>query len=320
VLRLDDDWAWDFWLADDGDAWHLFFLRAPRSLGDPNLRHWNVRIGHAVSDDLHEWHLLPDAFGPSPEAAFDDYTTWTGSVVRSDDGTWYMFYTGSSRAEQGLRQRIGVATSTDLVTWRKRGPTALVESDRRWYEQLGESDWSDEAWRDPWVFRDPNGDGWHMLITARGRNGPPDERGVIGHARSADLIRWEVLPPRSVPGSGFGHLEVPQAVMVDGRPLLVFSCLTTELSAGRQAAGEGGGIWLLEPDDLLGPYDVRRARRLTNDRLYSGRLIQQRDGTWVLLGFHHDDADGRFVGWISDPIPLVDHRLTIDPVARLNSA
>ena len=32
VLRLDDYWIWDSWIADDGDLYHLFFLQAPRSL------------------------------------------------------------------------------------------------------------------------------------------------------------------------------------------------------------------------------------------------------------------------------------------------
>ena len=29
-----------------------------------------------------------------------------------------------------------------------------------------------DTWRDPWVFPDPAGDGWHMLITARAAAGP----------------------------------------------------------------------------------------------------------------------------------------------------
>src|SRR4051812_23371389 len=35
VLRLDDQWVWDSWVADDGELYHLFFLQAPRALGDP---------------------------------------------------------------------------------------------------------------------------------------------------------------------------------------------------------------------------------------------------------------------------------------------
>ncbi|MFI6742282.1 hypothetical protein ACIBI9_56050 [Nonomuraea sp. NPDC050451] len=303
MLRLDDHWVWDFWLADDGDTYHLYFLKAPKAIGDPDQRHWNVSVGHAVSADLTDWTTLSDALAPGNSPAFDDYTTWTGSIVRADDGTWHMFYTGTSRAEGGLKQRIGLAVSDDLHTWRKHGTAAILESDPRWYEQLETAQWPDEAWRDPWVFRDPGGDGWHMLITARSRVGDPDQRGVIGHARSHDLLTWEAQPPLSAPGTGFGHLEVAQVEIVDGSPVLLFSCLHAELSEGRRLAGERGGVWVLEPGDLLGPYDPRKARRLTEESLYSGRLVRDRAGAWVLLAFRHTDGGG-FIGEITDPIPV----------------
>lgn len=176
MLRLPDVWVWDFWLADDGARHHLYYLKASRALGDPDRRHWNVTVGHAVSEDLVTWEEVADALAPGPPGAFDDKTTWTGSVVRADDGTWRMFYTGASAADGGLKQRVGVATSTDLYTWHKRdGP--VLESDPRWYERLPDAQWPDEAWRDPWVFRDPAGDGWHMLITARAAAGPPTSAG-----------------------------------------------------------------------------------------------------------------------------------------------
>jgi len=38
VLALDDTWVWDCWVADDGAACHLFFLAAPKALGDPEVR------------------------------------------------------------------------------------------------------------------------------------------------------------------------------------------------------------------------------------------------------------------------------------------
>ena len=58
MLRLPGAWLWDFWLADDGDRYHLYFLQAPRALGDPGLRHVNARVGHAVSADLVDWDYL----------------------------------------------------------------------------------------------------------------------------------------------------------------------------------------------------------------------------------------------------------------------
>jgi len=39
MLRLPDSWVWDFWFADTGEAYHVFFLRASRALKDPHRRH-----------------------------------------------------------------------------------------------------------------------------------------------------------------------------------------------------------------------------------------------------------------------------------------
>lgn len=50
ALSLPDHWLWDFWIADDRTAYHLFFLKAPR-VGDPDLRHWNTSVGHAISTE-----------------------------------------------------------------------------------------------------------------------------------------------------------------------------------------------------------------------------------------------------------------------------
>lgn len=305
MLRLPEHWVWDFWFADDGERHHVFFLKAPRSLGDPDLRHFHVRVGHAVSDDLVDWQLLPDALWPREEPAFDDGTTWTGSVVRDDDGGWRMFYTGTSRAEDCLVQRVGVARSDDLLTWTREGTSALVEADPRWYETLDRDAWHDQAWRDPWVLRDPAGDGWHMLLTARSATGPADERGVIGHAWSPDLDTWQVRPPLSAPGAGFGHLEVPQVEVVDGRTVLLFSCPAVHLSAaGRRDHGPAGGVWQVDAPSPVGPFDAGAATLLSDERRYSGRLVRRRDGTWVWLGFENVGDDGAFVGVIGDPRPF----------------
>jgi len=303
VLSIPDRWLWDFWIADDGTAYHVFFLQSPR-VGDPDLRHWNTSVGHAVSIDLVQWHVVGDALRPSTEPAFDDLATWTGSVVRGDDGAWYLFYTGLSRADDGRVQRVGLATSTDLVTWRKHGPGALVSADPRWYHTLDDSAEA-EAWRDPWLVRDPDGDGWHMLVTATSRDGERGQRGVLGHAWSSDLLTWRVLPPLSRTDSGLSQLEVPQLAVVDGEPVLLFNCLGPQLSRARREAGEQGGVWVLRPESLLGPYDVAQATRLTDESLYVGKLVQRRDGRWVLLAFVNQDANGAFVGSISDPLPVV---------------
>jgi beta-fructofuranosidase len=311
MFALPESWVWDFWFADDGEFYHLFFLHAPKALGDPEARHHHASIGHAVSTDLTNWSRVEDALAHGAPGDFDALATWTGSVTRHPDGTWFLFYTGARLVGETNVQSIGYATSPDLYAWEKQGQVA--GADDHWYERLADQGWHDEAFRDPWVLPDPDGDGWHLLVTARGRTGPSDDRGVVGHCRSADLRKWEVRPPLSEVGQGFGQLEVMHTAVVEGQPFLIFSCLARDASAATRSTGTRGGTWAARARTVLGPYDIANATPLTDDRLYVGRLVQTRDAGWRFLAFDNELPDGSFGGTITDPRPvhLVDGRLVL---------
>ena len=80
MFRPRDSWVWDFWFADDGEQYHLFFLYASKALHDPEERHYRASIGHAVSADLTAWTRIEDALVRGPGGSFDELATWTGSV------------------------------------------------------------------------------------------------------------------------------------------------------------------------------------------------------------------------------------------------
>jgi beta-fructofuranosidase len=301
TLRLPDHWLWDFWLAADGDDVHVFYLQAPRSLGDPVRRHANATIGHAVSRDMRTWRVLPDALGRGRAGAFDDRATWTGSVVRHA-GKWLMFYSGISTADPDFVQRVGMAVSDDLTTWTR---TALViEADARWYEKAqGEGE---EHWRDPWAHVTEDGV-LHLLLTARSNRGPEGGRGVIGHAWSTDLRTWHVGPPLSAPGP-FRQLEVPELVCIDGRWMLLFSASVHDHGPDRSSSPdfvrEGGSSIAFAPGPL-GPFEPKSGRLVVGDprgSLYAGRLIERR-GQWWYLAWLSRGPGGEFIGELSDPMP-----------------
>ena len=304
ALRLEDKWIWDSWYAFDGERYHAFYLHASRALGDPVRRHRNPIVGHAVSDDLTNWTVVRDALIVSDSPAFDSWTTWTGSVIRDDNGLWWMFYTGTSREDGGDVQTIGAATSTDLMEWTKLSSEPMVSADARWYEKLDKTIWHDEAWRDPWVFRFENDPStWHMLVTARANHGDPATRGVLGHATSTNLLNWDVRPPLSEPGQGFGQLEVFQFEVVDGVPVLVFCCGWRELSAERRAEfGERDATYSVAVSVDLTEVDFNRAKAFEDPLVYAARIIQGKDG-WYLIGFVNE-VDGQFVGELCDPVPV----------------
>jgi beta-fructofuranosidase len=222
-----------------------------------------------------------------------------------------MYYTGSrflARDAGANIETVLMATSTDLHHWVKT-PGMHLSAEHPWYETLADGTWREEAWRDPWIVPDPGGDGWHMLVTARARDVAegidPDDRGVVGHARSTDLVSWTALPPLSAPGFGFAHLEVPQLVAVDGREVLLFSCDSPHLVGAR--TGARGGIWALPLGEggLFGsiPLRLEAAQLVTGDELYAGRIVHTASGP-ALLGFENVGVDGEFIGRLSDPRPV----------------
>ena len=305
---LADKWVWDFWLAQRREEHHLFYLQAPRSLGVPGLRHHHASIGHAVTTDWSRWEVLPDALRPGGTGAWDDLATWTGSVLERE-GRWWMLYTGISRADGGRVQRIGLAVSEDLVRWEKHPANPVLEPDGPWYRASEMGGRLGQSWRDPWLFASRSDGLVHALVTARAAEGVAEESGVIGHARSANLVAWEVLPPLASPGE-FSQMEVPQLVEhADGSCTVLFCCLAEDHSPGRrQRLGTAAcsGTFSLSAPSFDGPYSVSdSAIGLGSGRgvLYAGKVVRMTDRDLGFMAFR-GGGDSEFVGDIVGPFPL----------------
>ncbi|MEO5806502.1 hypothetical protein [Devosia sp.] len=308
ALALKDKWIWDFWLARDGQDWHIYFLQADKSLGDPDLRHRNVTQGHAISQDLSNWTHLGTTFAPSKGNGFDSWTTWTGSVLKDDTGLWHLFYTGTSTEQAGMHQRIGHATSTDMHHWQRVGSGLALDISGPDYEEYTPGHWHDRAMRDPWVIKDPDGDGWLMYFTARVPSiAEPNAGGSIGFATSPDLYTWTIQPPVFA-GGMFGQMEVPQVFNVGSQWYMLFCTDGSHWSeAYRRFNPEQPtrGTHYLMADNPRGPWQVAPGPFLEghNGSRYAGKVVPTDTGL-MLMGFIHDDAEGNFVGEVSDPIPV----------------
>ncbi|MDA0179420.1 hypothetical protein OJ997_03860 [Solirubrobacter phytolaccae] len=305
MLQDPEHWIWDSWIADDGERYHLFFLKAPAALKDPTLRHEAAVIGHASSTNLTHWDVHEDALRPGPEGAWDDLALWTGSVARGEDGVWRMYYTAinTGRGFTLRDQRIGLAESDDLMRWRRVGDGPLVSPDPRWYRTHDPETGASETWRDPFVFVH---DGvWHMFITARATTAPRLSDGVVGHATSPDGRVWELQPPLTTP-AGFGQLEVMQLRHVGDEWLLVFTCHPDEQSESQLLSFGNFSTWMVAGESPLGPFDLSRAKPfMTDPKLFAAPLVQTRDGEWVFIGFRNTEPEGVLNFHIIDPLPLV---------------
>jgi beta-fructofuranosidase len=316
-------YLWDFWLVtpqelgDERAPYHLFYLQAPRHLPDPRLRHGMATVGHAVSHDLRDWECCGTILEAGAPGSWDDRAIWTGSVIMRD-GLAYLFYTALSKAERVPVQRIGLAISTDLVHWERDPGNPLLEVDTHWYEAQGTERREAQTWRDPYIVYSSEEETCYMFLSARVNSGPWDGRGVIGLARSRNLLSWEVLPPVSTPGD-FTEMEVPQVIPVNGRYYLLF-CASRH-AAGKLALTQGGGWYgthYLVSDRLTGPYHPLTGEPLVADAIgtyYAGKLVRDSAGGLVFLAWRQWDERGNFCGGLSNPAAvhiLPDGRLQVD--------
>ncbi len=303
MLQDPEHWIWDSWIADDGERYHLFFLKAPAALKDPALRHEAAFIGHASSTDLTHWTLHADALTPGDHGRWDDLALWTGSVARGEDGTWRMYYTAlnTSRGHTVRDQQLGLAESKDLETWTRVGDLPLVAPDPAWY--LTHEPGVSETWRDPFVF---GAEGrWHMLITARDPVAPRLKDGILGHATSDDMVTWELQPPLTTP-AGFGQLEVA-ATPARRRPVAARLHLPPG-GAERGPAARVRGLLHVVRRRRLAARPVRprpRASRSPPTRSCSPpRSSRRATAQWVFVGFRNTEPEGVLNFHIIDPLPL----------------
>lgn len=309
VLSLDKQWIWDFWLAEDGDDWHIYFLKADKSLGDPELRHRNVSIGHAKSQNLIDWDYLGTCFKPRESEGFDDWTTWTGSVIKGVNDVWHLFYTGTTHGDGGMKQRLGHATCTDMHNWQRVGEGQVLDISGPDYEEYTPGHWHDRAMRDPHVIKNPVDDGYLMYFTARIPNiAEPNAGGSIGFATSPNLYDWTLQPP-IYQGGLFGQMEVPQVVNIGRYWYCLFCTDARHFSKFYRSTYPGepvGGTHYLIAESPFGPWRIAPDAFLDGSspvKNYAGKLVKTKEGL-KFLSFRHDGQNGKFVGIVNDPVDV----------------
>ncbi len=318
AFRLNDKWIWDFWFTKEAENYHMFFLQADRSIGDPDLRHFKTSIGHAVSRDLIHWKNLGTCFEKSAEPAWDDHAIWSGSVF-ADGDRWYLFYTALSSTDGAKTQRIGVATSNDLQHWERYKENPVLELDQRWYDSELVDHPQDQfrmiAWRDPYVIKNPDGEGFRMYFTARHKDGPADGRGAIGIAHSKDLFEWHAAAPVTPSGS-FNECEVPQYLKIKNHHYLIFSVFNEHYAeAFKQSLADAGqaefsrysGAHYYIATTPNGPWRLGELPFFAGNPTgthYCGKIVNDPAGKPVFMGFRNVNQSGEFLGEVSNPVPV----------------
>ena len=183
----DDDIADHTWIRDAGGLYHLFFQTEDHGTGS--------YIEHYISLDLQSLEYVGSALFKN-QNGWDSHGLWAPHVIKNGD-IYYMFYTGvdGPGGDSLTKQRIGLATSTDLITWTRypvnncpgtAGAGCIYECNECWTTWGDEPGSFNKQCRDPFVTWDQAGKRWVMFVTAKSDN----QYGVVTVAYSKNLVDW----------------------------------------------------------------------------------------------------------------------------------
>lgn len=316
--------------------WRVLYLVGPNKPHNIyNAAIDETSYGCAESSDLHEWDILPRAFGTSSNRkAFDGCAIWTMSIVdreeilqsphfvhsETDIPFHYrlMYYTG---VDAGQVQRIGLA-SYNYIDGEKRPKwvrlnenSPILDADDRYYVTSGRM-----AWRDPYVIYDKDADYkgekgcFLMFVAAKDKTLPAQSNGCIALAKSHDLVNWTCEKPVLSPGM-FDEMECPVPFRLGGRCYM----LSSITDPNRPEDSLRVHYWMA--DSFTGEY--RYMGPITDTCHYAARVIDDGRGNCVMLHTEWEDvADEndtvhRSRGQrISDPRIVTQHkdgRLELEP-------
>jgi hypothetical protein len=226
--------AQDFAIIEDnnGDL-HIIYIRFPWGTSWQANPTNSMDFGHESSSDLITWDNHDPALTISETGNWDDEHVWAPSIVYNPvDELYYMHYAGVTdgftQSAANHKERIGLATSSDLITWDKypgnncagtTGEGCLMDCDFPWnaWGEIEDS-WTYQC-RDPNIFFDSVSGNWYMVYSTS--PSPFDWKMIVGLAKSSDLINWEDLGP--INNTLYGKAESAHIVEKEGLYYLFFT-------------------------------------------------------------------------------------------------
>jgi predicted GH43/DUF377 family glycosyl hydrolase len=214
------------------------------------------------------------------------------AIVFEADGRYYLHYDGA-----GPKGWLAcLATSDDLVHWKKKGPVL----------DLGKAGDDDAACASsPWVYFD--GKTWHMFyIGTPNASSPPDRLPQFPYLTMKAKSRspggpWvkqpDVVPFRTKPGTFYATTASAGHVLKHGDEYLMFFSGSMPRTIGIARTRDLDGSWTIDSQPIVPP-----AEQIENSSLY----FEPAQRTWFLftnhIGIENDReyTDAAWVYWTTD--------------------
>lgn len=206
---------WDTWYVSHRNEIHAFYMQR-RADGSSRTLEEERSIGHAVSENLLDWKELPLAVRPGEKGSGEDLDIFTGCAVQKG-GTCFLYYTQRGSEDNGLVQRIALATSQDWVHFTKFSGNPVIEPDPAIFCTCGApARHGIVDCRDLIVVENPDRAGYYGFYAARKPSDEMPEGASIACVFSTDLYHWQSVG--SVFTAEFNTIvEVPDVFYLDGR-------------------------------------------------------------------------------------------------------
>ena len=177
------------------------FLGVYHAYPNPGYEQGAAVIGLCWSDNLIEWQIDEPCLRSEDGADWESGGLYKPCLVEHG-GTYYLFYNAKTKnlpGGKGWREQTGVATSTDLKTWKRYAGNPIIPNGPAWSP--------DERFAsDPCVLLD--GNRWVFFYYSLDRAGKARDLLALGpdpfHPVKVDEILIDVGPPGSV-DSTYAH-------------------------------------------------------------------------------------------------------------------
>lgn len=277
------------WVGDpmpyyENGKFHIFYLHDARD-GASTFHPWYAATTTDFITYTEDGEIIPCGTIDNQDSALG-----TGSVFKKD-GVYYAFYTGHN-GKLDPREKILLATSTDLKTWNK-------EKD---FELRAQDGYDRNEFRDPIIIKDEVSNIYRMLLSTRA-DYKGSWRAVIAQYTSTDLRSWKLEEPFYDDPNIF-MLECPDVFTKGNYQYLVYSDIN-DRKVHYIYKKNGSSEWTFPTNNVL-----------DGIAFYAGRTVS--DGTHrYLLGWcptKDRNSDYNNLGWGGS---LVTHELVQQPGGTL---